>query len=277
MGVATQIPIDTFDDIQLDAGILLSEFDPTTPSSVVNSDIISATSGGFQIDCKPTYSDMGSDVDNCPENTKELKHLDGWDITIKFTALRSKNNMFKLSLGAADIDMTTGKVTPRKDLKQTDFADSLWWIGDKADGGLVAVNAKNVLSTDGLSYKTSKNNKSTMSVTLTCHVSLYAQSEMPVDIYVIDGDSDAVSIALNKSLTTIEDGKTETLVATATPADATVTWTSSDTSVATVAAGVVTAVDPGTAVIVAKASKNDVESVAMCIVTVVEAEQEGEG
>ena len=277
MGVATQIPIDTFDEIQLDAGILLSEFDINNPSAVVNEDILTATTGGFTVNCKPTYSDMGSNVDNCPENTKELKHLDGWDISIAFTALSTNSSMIKLSLGASDIDMTTGKITPRKDLNQSDFEDSLYWIGDKADGGLVVVKALNVLSTDGLSLKTSKNDKGQLSVTLTCHVSLYAQNTMPIEFYVLDGDADAVSIVLNKNLTTIEDGKTETLTATATPADATVTWSSSDTSVATVAAGVITAVDPGTAVIVAKASKSGVESVAMCIVNVVEAEQEGEG
>lgn len=76
------------------------------------------------------------------------------------------------------------------------------------------------------------------------------------------------SISLNKSSTTISDGNTETLTATTDPAGETVTWSSSDEDVATVAAGVVTAVDPGTAIITASFTKGGVVYSANCVVTV---------
>ena len=76
------------------------------------------------------------------------------------------------------------------------------------------------------------------------------------------------SISLNKSSTTIADGSTETLTATTDPAGETVTWSSSDEDVATVAAGVVTAVDPGTAIITATFTKGGVVYSANCVVTV---------
>lgn len=76
------------------------------------------------------------------------------------------------------------------------------------------------------------------------------------------------SISLNKTETTIEVGSTETLTAIVGPDDAddkTVTWTSSNTAVATVdQAGLVTAVAEGSAVITAKAG----EQTASCTVTV---------
>ena len=59
-------------------------------------------------------------------------------------------------------------------------------------------------------------------------------------------------VTLNKETTSITKGGTETLVATVAPANATnqnVTWSSSNTAVATVEDGVVTAVDGGTAMI----------------------------
>jgi len=74
-------------------------------------------------------------------------------------------------------------------------------------------------------------------------------------------------VTLDKTTAEIEVGKTATLAATVTPANATdktVTWTSSDTSVATVANGVVTAVGAGTATITAKAGDKS----ATCTVTV---------
>lgn len=75
------------------------------------------------------------------------------------------------------------------------------------------------------------------------------------------------SISLNKSETTIEIGESETLVATVSPDNAddpTVSWTSSDWSVASVEDGLVTALAEGTAVITAKAG----DKTATCKVTV---------
>lgn len=65
---------------------------------------------------------------------------------------------------------------------------------------------------------------------------------------------DPSSVTLNKTTLTLEPGKTETLTATVLPSDAsdkTVTWTSSNTSAATVSDGTVTAIAPGTATITA--------------------------
>ena len=89
MGKFTVIPKATFDELQLDAGVLLNTFNPSTPEAPADSAIICATTGGIKADCTPTYSDLGSDVDNCPENAKELKHLDGW-------AIRSESPKFLL-------------------------------------------------------------------------------------------------------------------------------------------------------------------------------------
>lgn len=183
----TIIPQDTFDELQLDAGILLNTFDPSDPD-VQDEDIICSTTGGITVACVPTYSDFGEDVDNCPNNTKELKHLDGWDCSISTTALGTSPAAIKLALGAADIDGSDStKIVPRRDLAQTDFAD-LWWVGDRADGGLVAVKLLNALSTGGFSLKTTKNGKGQITLTLTGHVSINAQSVVPMVFYSKEGD-----------------------------------------------------------------------------------------
>lgn len=122
---------------------------------------------------------------NCPANLMELKHLDGWDCKMSFTSLGTSPAGIKLALGAADIDTTnTSKIVPRRNLKQTDFSD-IWWVGDRADGGVVAIQLKNALSTDGFSIQTSKNGKGQISVGLTGHVSIDAQDTMPMVFYSI--------------------------------------------------------------------------------------------
>lgn len=184
MGRFTVIPESTFDELQLDAGILLTTFDPAQPT-VVDANIICATTGGINISCVPTYSDFGEDIDNCPNNMKELKHLDGWESTMSFTSLGTSLASMKLALGSADITTASNVVKPRKDISQDDF-QTVWWVGDKADGGLVAVKMINALSTGGFVLQTTKNGKGQISVTLTGHVSINAQSVMPMEFYSID-------------------------------------------------------------------------------------------
>lgn len=185
----TKIPKNTFDALQVDVGVLLKNFDPANPAEPDDSDLITATTGGITINASPTYSDWGADVDNCPVNMKELKHLDGWDMNIQTTALGTSPELIKLSLGAADIDgEDETKIIPRRNLKQSDFSD-LWWVGDKADGGLVAVKIKNALSTAGLSLKTTKDSKGNIALTITGHVSINDQDTMPMEFYATEGDT----------------------------------------------------------------------------------------
>lgn len=183
MGKFTVIPQDTFTALQLDAGVLLKTFNPSTAAAPSDEDIICATTGGISVSCVPTYSDFGEDVDNCPNNMKELKHLDGWDCKMSTTSLGTSPELIKMALGAADI--SGNKITPRRDLEQTDFSD-LWWVGDRADGGMVAVKLMNALSTGGFSLQTSKNGKGQISIEITGHVSLNAQSVVPMEFYSAD-------------------------------------------------------------------------------------------
>lgn len=183
MSKFTVIPESTFSELQLNAGVLLNKFTPGTASAPDDADIICATTGGVTVSCTPTFSDLGEDVDNCPKNTKELKHLDGWECKMSTTALGTSPANIKLSLGCADVDGTdTTKIVPRVDLAQNDFGD-IWWVGDRADGGLVAIQLKNALSTGGFSLKTTDNGKGQITVELTGHVSIKKQSEVPMVFY----------------------------------------------------------------------------------------------
>ena len=184
MGIATKIPENTFSALQLDAGVLLTTFNPSAPA-IPDSAIICATTGGINPQCIPTYSDFGEDVDNVPVNMKEFKHLDGWDCKIATTGLGTSAELIRLALGAADINATTGKIAPRRSVNQADFSD-IWWVGDRADGGLVAIRLMNALSTGGFSLQTTKNGKGTIAIELTGHVSINAQDTMPMEFYSID-------------------------------------------------------------------------------------------
>ena len=112
----TKIPETTFQNIQLNAGVLLSAFDPGT-AEVANESIIGATTGGVNFTATPTFSDYGEDIDNCPKNMMELKKLDSWEISMSGTYVTVDANAVKALVGAADV--SGNKITPRNDLELT--------------------------------------------------------------------------------------------------------------------------------------------------------------
>ena len=186
MGKFVKVSENAFKEIQLEAGLILKTFDPTGVTDVKDADIVCATTGGISITCKPTFTDYGDDIDNVPANMLEFKEVDGWDCSIGFTALNASASVIKLALGAADAE--GNKITPRFDMSEADAAD-IWWVGERADGGFVACCLKNAMSTDGLSLKTTKKGKGQLSCTLTGHVSINAQDEVPMEFYVQEGES----------------------------------------------------------------------------------------
>lgn len=188
MGRFTVVANDAFDALQVDAGVILTNFDPTNPyTTPASADILATTTGGVNPTCVPTFSDYGEDVDNVPNNMMEFKHLDGWEAKMSFSSIKFNAANTKWALGAADTELLANGVTvvkPRRDVKLADFQD-LWWVGDKANGGAYAINLKNALSTGGLNIQSTKNGKGTNQIEVTGHVSINAQDEMPMVIYDI--------------------------------------------------------------------------------------------
>lgn len=182
----TQIPLNTFETLQLNAGIFLKTFDPKT-GEFNKEDIIGATSGGAQFSAVPTFSDLGEDIDNCPKNTMELMHLDEWTITMSGTYKTLSKDVIKGSLGAADIDTAdTTHIKLRKSLKMEDFID-IWWVGDYGNnGGFLAIHMDNVLNTNGFAVQSTDNGKGSISFTYTCHFSQADVDKIPCDLYVVE-------------------------------------------------------------------------------------------
>ena len=275
MGRFAIISNDAFDALQIDAGVILTEFDPANPYVTPTSDkILATTSGGVNPTCVPTYSDFGEDVDNVPVNMMEFKHLDSWEAKMSFTSIKFNADNTKWALGAADTELLENgvtKIAPRKDLSQADFKD-LWWVGDKANGGAYAIKLLNALSTGGLSIQSTKNGKGTNTIEVTGHVSINAQNVMPMEIYDIPAEAPVVvpDITLDRANITIEEDATATLVATTVPSGQTVTWSSSDDTKASVADGVVTGEGAGSAVITASMTYDGVTYTDTCNVTVTE-------
>lgn len=226
----TQIPVDLFQNIQLNAGILVTDFDPAQQTY---DGILGATSGGVNFTATPTYTDFGADIDNCPTNTKELKKLTEWAATMSGTFVSVTAELAKMLVAAADVENDV-HVIPRADLLTTDF-ETIWFVGDysdvnsdSADGsaGFIAIKLLNALSTGGFQIQSNNKAKGTFAFTFTGHYSMADQSEVPFEIYVVGGNSERWPfVKFDKHVVNAVVNDKFTLAVDKYPANASVTWT----------------------------------------------------
>lgn len=191
-----KIPENTFKNIVLNAGVLLSSFTPATPT-IEDTNILGATTGGINFTATPSFTDFGEDIDNCPKNMKELKKLDSWEVKLTGTFITSNTSLIALLMGAGDVSTSdTTKVTPRVDVASADFKD-LWFVCDYSDkngennGGFCAIKIINALSTGGFSMQSADKGKAQFSFEFTGHVSMSAQTVVPFEVYLKEGTEEA--------------------------------------------------------------------------------------
>lgn len=268
----TQIPSTAFQNIQLNAGILVDSFVPSTGTI---GKLLGATTGGVNFTDSVEYSDYGDDIDNCPKNMLELKKLESHDVKMSgtFVTLSASTAKMLVAVGDVDADDST-HIVPRNDLLTTDFVD-LWWIGDYSDqntgdnAGFVAIHMMNALNTGGFQIQSTDKGKGQFAFEFTGHYSMDAQDTVPYEVFIQQGGEEVKpSVLINTHATEVAEGADVTLTAVTVPAAQTVTWSSSDTSVATVAGGVVTGVAEGNAIITATITVDGVTYSDTCTVIV---------
>lgn len=188
----TKLPPDTFQKLVLNAGILVDAF---TPATGIIGNLMGATTGGITFKSNPTYTDFGEDVDNCPNNTMELKRIDQFDPAMSGTFLTLTAAVVKDLIGAADIAVRdTTHVIPRDHLIEDDFKE-VWWIGDYSDinndgstgstksAGFLAIHLMNSLNTGGFQITSANKAKGQMAFDFHGHYSLENIEEVPFEVY----------------------------------------------------------------------------------------------
>ena len=192
----TKVPTDLFEHLQLNTGILVEDFDPTTGEVT---GLLGATTGGITFNSNPEYEDYADGVDNLPLNTAEMKKIKQFNPEITGTFVSVSPERIKMLIAAADIDEnyedeTVTHIVPRTDINMNDFTD-LWWVGDYSDvntgegAGFLAIHVMNTLSTGGYSI-TAAEGKGQHGFTFTGHYTLAEQDTVPFEIYAKKGESE---------------------------------------------------------------------------------------
>lgn len=263
-----QIKPTTMEEITENVFMVLSDFDPATFNPAVGIDaskIVGTTTGGITFTDTPEYVDYGEDLDNCPKNTMELKRKKSSETKVSGTFATVTADGIKMLIGAAT--KTGNKVIPDVDLSTIHFIDKLWLFTDYGNGGYLAIKLKRVLNTSGLSISTTDGEKTQYAFEFTSHTTIEDISDPPYEVWVYNGNTSG-GVELNTHSVEMEVDDTYTLTATTVPANQTVTWSSSSSSVASVAGGLVTALTAGSTIITASVTVDGVAYTDTCTVVV---------
>lgn len=183
----TKIKSTTFEELQLNAGVLLTEFDPQT-ATVADSAILGETSGGVSFADTIEFMDMADGIDNAMLNSMELKRISSHEVKLSGTFVGVNEDAIAFLMAACD--KSNGKLTPKNTLSTSDFHD-IWWVGDYGnEGGFLALHLLNVLSTGGFQIQSADKGKGTYSFEFTAHYSLSAQDTVPYEVYVKSSTSE---------------------------------------------------------------------------------------
>jgi hypothetical protein len=246
----TQVAADAFQNLQLNAGMILTDFNPSNPgtASAIKGNALVATSGGATFQSNPTYTDFGDDIDNVPANTKQLKRIDHYEPRISGTGKTANPAALEAFLGAFTKTTSSGvdKYVPNPELATSDFRD-IWWVGDYSDnngntnGGFIAIRLMDALNTGGFQLKSNDKGKGDLAFDFLGHYDIDDVDTVPFEVYAMAGSAEPGTDATLASLTlgslTLSptfDKDVTSYTATTTDSTNTITATATDSSSATV-------------------------------------------
>lgn len=180
--MTTGLRASTFENLQLNAGMFLANFDYSTATDAETlgallkterektsgSALIGATRGGGTFVCTPNTRSI--EADGKREEWKGSSVNDGWTIKLTTTLLEINATNLKRSFGTADVTDTEKKHTIkiRTEIKDADYIDSLVWVGDTSKG-YVLIAIKNALNTAGATLTWTDKGEGTIPVEFTAH------------------------------------------------------------------------------------------------------------
>ena len=173
-GYVTPCRTETFQNLQLNAGAFLINFDYGTYGDATalraalataltdNTKVLGATRGGGQFVVTSTIREP--DVDGKRYRFKGGAFVDSVDAQLSGTLVEIRPAAFARLLATGDSISDDGKTTIKMHtaIKNTDYIDKLVWVGDMSDGGLILIALKNALNNNGMSLTFSDKGEGTM-------------------------------------------------------------------------------------------------------------------
>lgn len=174
-GLTTPLRKEAFDNLQLNAGIFLVDFDHSAIADAAalktaiaaavqeGSKLLGVTRGGGSFTV--TREARTPEVDGMRYPFKGSDFVDSADAYLSGTMLEVYPDNFKRLLGSGDVDTSGEKttVTMRTAIDpETDYLDKLCWVGDISNGGLILIELDNAFNTSDFSLTFTDKGEGTM-------------------------------------------------------------------------------------------------------------------
>ena len=181
VGLTTPLRSETFEHLQLNAGIFLKnlEYSSITDASALKTAIASAISAGTTIlgatrgggSFVATREIREPDIDGRRYPFKGGKFVDSVDVRLSTTLVEVTPNNVALGLAGGEVT-TSGKKTTIKlhtDIESTDYISNICWVGDLADGRMVLIRLDNALNTADFNLTFTDKGEGTLPIELHAH------------------------------------------------------------------------------------------------------------
>lgn len=185
---------ETFDNLQLNAGVFLLDFDwPSAKTATAlataamaaikaGTGLLGATQGGGSFQCTPTTRNI--EVDGLRYPIVGSTVIDSWNVQMTGTLKEVTPENYQRMLATGDIEeKEDGKVkiiTVRTSIdKAKDYLPKLCWIGDTSKGYCL-IELDNVMNTSGVNITFADRGEGTLPFTFVAHVKdLASQNKAP--------------------------------------------------------------------------------------------------
>lgn len=209
-GSTTALRSETFENLQLNAGIFIKNLDYSSTADAdalktaiasaitAGTNIIGATRGGGSFVVSREIREP--DVDGRRYSFKGGKFVDSTDARLSTTLVEMTAANLKMALGSG-VSSTSGKkttITMNTAIQNSDYIDKITWIGDLADGRMVAITLLNALNTTDLSLTFTDKGEGTLPIELHAHqanVSDYDTAPFEIVIFETSGDMGSLTIS----------------------------------------------------------------------------------
>lgn len=198
-GLTSPIRKAAFDNLQLNAGIFVKNFDMTaiTDAAALKTAVAAAVTAGTNLlgvtrgggTFNVTREMREPEVDGRRYSFVGGRFVDSTDAYLSTTLLETNPDNFVIGLGSAS-KTTSGKVTTvtmHTAIEDNDYLSSLTWIGDLSDGRIVAITLYNALNTSDFTFTFTDKGEGTYTVEFHAHqaeVDDYDQA--PFDVKFFD-------------------------------------------------------------------------------------------
>lgn len=195
----TSLRPETFENLQLNAGVFLVNFDASTFTDAATLEdgilaaleqgdsILGATIGGGTFNATPSIRTIEADGMRYPVIGSTVNDM--WTVKLNTTLKEVTPANFQRALISCDMDTSKENVTVltvRTDIEEKDYIPKLSWVGDTSKG-FVMIELDNALNLAGASFTFTDKGEGTIPVEFQAHVSeLDQMDKAPFRVYFFD-------------------------------------------------------------------------------------------